>query len=316
MGKKKENKKSELKLTKKDLKLIKQHNIKKHSREKGSVVPLTADQAELCPTHYFITSRAFQFATRQGTGERNIKGNILCEKAVYPDNTWDAASGLFADHFYDQGENYLEKFFKDEDKNTNKGVIQRFLDWIKYIFGKLTGNNADISNTHNAVTCFVKYYSRAVDNKSCSDDLFTENLGYALHYIQDLCAPHHAYNAPAVATNHAEFEKWVNTAVNDRNSYKKFDINSEADFVERNFPFSISELGVYGYLIKIHTLASANSKKVIEAKCNEDSPLDSSCVWYEPARYNILLAQKASADVISYCLNIGEYAPAKTFCSA
>ena len=44
-----------------------------------------------------------------------------------------------------------------------------------------------------------------------SDDFkfVIEEIGRALHYIQDLCEPHHASNKIALLSNHAEFEAYV-----------------------------------------------------------------------------------------------------------
>ncbi len=44
-----------------------------------------------------------------------------------------------------------------------------------------------------------------------SDDFarVMEELGRALHYLQDLCVPHHASNKIAVLTNHSDFEEYV-----------------------------------------------------------------------------------------------------------
>lgn len=40
-----------------------------------------------------------------------------------------------------------------------------------------------------------------------------EELGRALHYIQDLCVPHHASNKIAVLTNHTDFEEYVGRTI-------------------------------------------------------------------------------------------------------
>lgn len=45
--------------------------------------------------------------------------------------------------------------------------------------------------------------------KSGSKSSAMEELGRALHYLQDVNVPHHAMNAVAVLTNHTQFEAYV-----------------------------------------------------------------------------------------------------------
>lgn len=52
-----------------------------------------------------------------------------------------------------------------------------------------------------------------------------QNLGYALHFIQDVCEPHHARGTPLF--NHGPFETWVANNFENIDSSDEIDISSE-----------------------------------------------------------------------------------------
>lgn len=82
-----------------------------------------------------------------------------------------------------------------------------------------TGKNYDNQSDNTAKTKAEKHFDNAYNE--LRDDFFMdvtsdefyyvlEELGRALHYIQDVCVPHHAANKTALNSNHALFELYVN----------------------------------------------------------------------------------------------------------
>lgn len=107
------------------------------------------------------------------------------------------------------------------------------------------------SKTNTAKTNAEAHYKKAYDklktnvNMSVNSDDFAyvmEELGRALHYIQDASQPHHANNKVAVLSNHSDYEKYVDSKINDyignvestpRYYYSDADKNTVADYTHK-----------------------------------------------------------------------------------
>lgn len=82
-----------------------------------------------------------------------------------------------------------------------------------------TGNNYLFQSNPTAKTKVQEHYDAAykiLKKEYFTDDYLSdeylkaiEELGRALHFIQDLCEPHHASNKIAGVTNHSQFESYV-----------------------------------------------------------------------------------------------------------
>lgn len=140
-------------------------------------------------THQLITLEAFArfiekhgfYSDADGT-DALVISLLLAAGSGLPD--MDETDLGFVAHFYDpdSGENFLGQ--DDPTAKTKTGSHYN----IAY--------NILSSNFHMDLL---------------SDDFarVMEELGRALHYLQDLCEPHHASNKIAVLTNHTDFEDYV-----------------------------------------------------------------------------------------------------------
>lgn len=102
---------------------------------------------------------------------------------------------------------------KDEIGNTFAG----------HFYNPDTQKNWAGSKTNTAKTNAQSHYNNAYNklktnvNMSVNSDEFAyvlEELGRALHYIQDASQPHHANNKVAIITNHSDYEKYVDGKIN------------------------------------------------------------------------------------------------------
>lgn len=135
-------------------------------------------------THGYITEVGINVVSNDHSNASSFYfayANSLIWGSVMPD--FDENDSAYAWHFYGQnGKNYL--------------------------FGDVTAYTKCIEHYNNAVQLYksgYRYRSSAM-----------EELGRALHYLQDANVPHHVMNKIAVITNHQEFEK---EAEENRTSY-------------------------------------------------------------------------------------------------
>lgn len=144
-------------------------------------------------THEMITLQAFLCFVND-YGLYNINGAQAVAIALY----LSTASGLpdkdeigatpYAGHFYDPDTQRNWAFSK---KNTAKTNAQKH---FTNAYNKLKAN-ADIF----------------ADSEEFKDVM--EELGRALHYVQDACESHHTNNKVAGITNHSEYEKYVDERI-------------------------------------------------------------------------------------------------------
>ncbi len=142
----------------------------------------SGDASENYLTHGFITEKGLNALKQADSSVSKIitatYANKLKASSVLPDI--DETNGIFAWHFYGPNEkNYL-------------------------------------GSTPTAYTKFREHYNEAVDLYPTNTLGAMEELGRALHYIQDICEPHHAMNRTAADSYHSEFEKYVE---NNRENY-------------------------------------------------------------------------------------------------
>lgn len=143
--------------------------------QEGQVSPLWtsgAPDAANSKTHGHITKKAYNLLRGDNTTAYNFyRGKLtkLVRGSVLPDD--DETTGAFAWHFY--GENGL---------NYNGGTI-------------------------TAYTKCIEHYNSAVSLYNSGSVMSAmEELGRALHYLQDVNVPHHAKNKIAILSNHIQFE--------------------------------------------------------------------------------------------------------------
>lgn len=106
------------------------------------------------------------------------------------------------------------RFYSGQKTNLIRGSIFPDVDetslglFVWHFYGE-NGKSFNGSST-TAYTKCIEHYNEAVDlYKSGSKSSAMEELGRALHYLQDVNVPHHAMNAVAVLTNHTQFEAYV-----------------------------------------------------------------------------------------------------------
>ncbi len=148
------------------------------------------DDGQQIATHQIITLEAFlKFVTDygfyqiDGSGALAIALNLAAASAL-PDREEDD-NHLFYGHFY------------DPDTGTN-----------------YTGNTSPTAKTR--IKLHYNHAVEALDNNSNEFEGVAksmEDLGKALHYIQDVCEPHHAANKTAANSSHIIFEAYVDSKV-------------------------------------------------------------------------------------------------------
>lgn len=147
-------------------------------------------------THVFITQAALNLVA----APPDFRASLL-KHCTYPDEAWHSLRDLmFEGHFFGdtlpgkQG-NFIEKYYP------------KAMALFKALKKLTHGLNEDIHE--NAMENYVKYYE-----KFMSPQREDESLGIAVHYLQDLTAPHHVGNYPAVPyVDHFFFEKYANKIV-------------------------------------------------------------------------------------------------------
>lgn len=112
----------------------------------------------------------------------------LAAASVLPDED-ETDNGTFAGHFYNPSIGYGTNVFK---KSAKDHVAEHYAT----AYQKLRSNpHVDLNSNEFAVAL--------------------EYLGRALHYIQDVCEPHHAGNLIAVVSTHLTFESYVEGIIHD-----------------------------------------------------------------------------------------------------
>ena len=130
-------------------------------------------------THQYITSYAFRVLSNDKSSSYQWYINLgaipgILEGSDLPDK--DETEGAYERHFYDPA----------------------------------TGLNYS-GNTNNAKNWFLNHYQNAVSSFNAGNYTKAwEELGRAIHYLEDLNTPHHVANLIAVLSNHSEFERTIN----------------------------------------------------------------------------------------------------------
>lgn len=125
----------------------------------------------------------------------NSYKNILLEYCVKPDK--DETGYAFAYHFY--------------DPNTNKNYLP----------------SAVPASKTTALVKFKEHMKNAVNNYKTNKQLSMQELGRALHFLEDANVPHHAANLIGGVTSHSQYEKYIEKDetkyfVNTSKAYDKF----------------------------------------------------------------------------------------------
>lgn len=79
-----------------------------------------------------------------------------------------------------------------------------------HFYNPETGDGWNIA-VPNAKERFEEFYNQAVLEFSSNRTLGLQDLGRAMHFIQDINEPHHASNAVAVVTSHVSFEHFASS---------------------------------------------------------------------------------------------------------
>ena len=175
------------------------HFLGKKIQLKNNNITYLWESGGINSTHYFITARAI-FILKKDKGLNIIKHlyqnngiKIILEYSNMPDiDEQDKILFIptFKGHFYDP---YTEKNYFGEYYPT-------------------------------AYTRFIEHYKNAIIFFHKNKILSWEELGRAIHYIEDINVPHHAANEIATFSNHAEYELWCdhykfNYIINTTNKY-------------------------------------------------------------------------------------------------
>jgi len=98
------------------------------------------------------------------------------------------------------------------------------------------------------------HYNNAVNYYKAGDKATAYGeLGMALHYLEDLCNPHHAINATSVnSSNHNSYEYWVDLNCVGKSAYTETSVNDAV----LNFVRS-SSIGSIGKQMAVDSVASA-----------------------------------------------------------
>jgi len=155
------------------------------------------DKSDLLGTHMLITEQAFKLAGTQADEE---KKKFVIDSSTGPDKHLKTIAIFMEGHFYgDIGDgktgNFLQRVFE-----------KRFLKFIDRL------NDIDETAITNSGKYFKKYGGKPKR---------LESFAWALHYLQDLTAPHHAGNYAIFFSNftdgfdtHFPFEKKARQMIN------------------------------------------------------------------------------------------------------
>ena len=171
------------------------------SPEKVSASTAQASLTSGGPTesHQQFTGQALKILTsdKGSTVAKSLNDNkaLLLEYCDKPDS--DENGYIFAYHFYNPYKklNYLPSFL-DASKVT-------------------------------ALTKFQEHMKNAVINYNSNKNYSIQELGRALHYLEDINVPHHAANLIAGLSSHSSYESYVNDNdslffINTSNAYSKY----------------------------------------------------------------------------------------------
>ncbi|MBQ4103563.1 MAG: hypothetical protein IJC90_03780 [Clostridia bacterium] len=79
-----------------------------------------------------------------------------------------------------------------------------------HFYNPKTGRNYALSKTNVAPKNAQEHYTNAINEmKAGNQDVAFEELGRCLHYVQDLCVPHHAANITFLNASHTAFEEYA-----------------------------------------------------------------------------------------------------------
>jgi phospholipase C len=153
--------------------------VVRDKKEKAGITPQWASGG-VGHTHQFLTARALEILKAdkgQATADLLYAyGSTILQYSDWPD-TYETDLFTFGGHFYDPatGRNYLNQ--------TSPTALSRFKDHA------------------------VKAKSYYLKNRTAS----MQELGKALHYLEDAATPHHSANKTALNSNHTQYEDWVDT---------------------------------------------------------------------------------------------------------
>ncbi len=158
-------------------------------------------------THQYITDQATALI-----GLDPAVAGTLHEYCTFPDQSKsDMTDLIFEGHFYGKTRSGAPgNFLVDAFPETALEALE-FIKKMRY------GLDEDIHE--HAVMNFTRYFNKSLPPASMDLKLFY--LGVAAHFLQDLTAPHHAGNYPAVPyVDHYFFEKFTSQYVYDEPQYK------------------------------------------------------------------------------------------------
>ncbi len=129
--------------------------------------------------------------------------NTLLEYCVKPDK--DEIGYVFAYHFY--------------DPNTNKNFLPSVIP-----ASKQTG-----------LVKFKEHMKNAVNNYKSNKNFSMQELGRALHFLEDINVPHHSSNLIGGITSHTQYEKYIDKDetkyfIDKSNAYNKFNSYNFEDY--------------------------------------------------------------------------------------
>lgn len=131
------------------------------------------------------------------------------------------------------------------DKDTSS-IVQLFEG---HFYHAIDGDSWTGSKTNTALTnCTDHFYQAVAAAKARNTEIAYEQLGRALHYIQDASEPHHAaniVNIPLVKPAHGDFEEYVDNRID---TYVA--LRSTAHGFNSNYSYAIARRNSVGYFVQ------------------------------------------------------------------
>lgn len=131
-----------------------------------------------------------------------------------------------------------------------------------HFYHAIDGDNYLGSTSNTALTNCTSHFNQAVSAaKAGNMDVAYEQIGWALHYIQDAGEPHHAaniVNIPLIKTAHEDFETYVDDRID---TY--INLISSAYGFNANYSYAIARRNSVGYFVKGTATMAYNYRNMV-----------------------------------------------------
>jgi len=218
------------------------------------------------PTHAVITKLAFSMLALQGIGFSDDVVSGIISASIGPDEYLSEMVLIMEGHFCHERE---------------RGEYENYL-----------------GRHDTAMARFIKYHG---ESGNTSAESRFRSLGWSLHYLQDITAPHHAGNRPVFliwpshADTHHEFEVQARTLINDLTDEKQSEYLAVAQGSMESLESDWQGRGKEAFAQSVYEYSAPNIGKIVSISNGDHS--DPSC-WDEVIDKALPLAIAASAVVL------------------